>query len=411
MNSEYLFSEAEKCLMCKKPRCKENCPISTDIHKVIDLYKQGKIQEAGEMLFENNPLSLICSIVCYHREQCYGNCVLNSRNNAVEFFKIEEEISRKYLYGDNFEKVNSINQRVGIIGGGPAGISVALKLSKIGYDVTIFDKNEFLGGVLRYGIPSFRLNRDILNRIEEILIKMGVKIRYNILIGPSISIDKLFSDGYDAIFVGTGVWEPNILNIKGETFGHVNYAINYLKSPHTCRIGKNIIVIGAGNVAIDAARTASRNGSNVTIVYRRGLENMTASEDEILKSKEDGVKFEFYKSPAEITDEGVYFYEVKKSEEDNKFFVDESERVFIKGDSVIIAVSQGPKSNIISTCKELQVNKRGLIICNEFGETTKEGVFAGGDVVSGPDTVVGAVNTCNKVVESIHKYLLSKRER
>ncbi len=411
MSKDLLLQEAEKCLMCKRPKCKEHCPINTDIPTIIDLYKQNKLHEAGKILFENNPLSYICSIVCYHREQCYGNCILNARDKAVKFYKIEQEISEKYFYGDNFKKTNSIDQRVGVIGAGPSGIAVALKLSKLGYKVTIFEKNESIGGILKYGIPSFRLGRDVLNRLEEILYSMDVKIRYNFLIGPFISIDKLFNDGYDAIFIGTGVWQPNTLNIKGETFGNVSYAINYLKSPNSFKTGKKVIVVGGGNVALDAARTAKRNGSNVIVVYRKGMDNMPSSYDEIIKAKEDGVEFEFYKTPAEICDNGIYFYNVNKVDngESVDFIVDEDNKIFMECDSVIIAISQGPKNNIVSTCKEIKVNKHGLIICNENGETTKQGVFAAGDVVTGSKTVVGAVNSCNIVVDSIDKYLISKR--
>ena len=407
-HDKFLLEESNKCLLCKKPKCKSHCPISTDIPKIIELYKNKNLHEAGEILFKNNPLSLICSIVCYHKDQCFGNCVLNFKNNAVKFYEIENHISSKYLYEKKFKKEKYLNKKVAIIGGGPSGISMAFMLSDFGYDITIFEKNPGLGGVLKYGIPEFRLDKNILDKVEECLLDLEVKLRYNVLIGPSITIDKLFSDGYDAVFIGTGVGEPKSLNIKGETLGHVHYAIDYLVSPNSYRLGENIIVIGGGNVAMDAARTAKRNGSNVKIVYRKGLEDMPASKHELNETQIDGVDFEFFKSPIEITDKYISFCETEKieSEDGNYKFVSHYDKVLnMKADSIIIAISQGPKKNIISTCNELKVNEYGLLVCDEFGKTTKKGVFAAGDVVTGPKTVVDAVNNCKIVSKSIHKYL------
>lgn len=407
-NNEILLKESNKCLLCKIPKCKANCPISTDIPRIIELYINNKILEAGKILFKNNPLSLICSIVCYHEEQCLGNCVLNFKNNPVEFYKIENYISSKYLYENTFKKEKSINKRVCIIGSGPSGLSMAFFLCDLGYDVTIFEKNSSLGGVLRYGIPEFRLKKNILEKIEEILLNLNVKFRYNVLIGPSITIDKLFYDGYDAVFIGTGLWEAKSLNIKGETLGHVHYAIDYLVSPTSYKLGKNVVIIGGGNVAMDAARTAKRNGSNVTIVYRKDFEHMSASKGELEETKIDGIKFKLLKSPIEITNNSIKFCEIQKNiSEDGKYkFVPNYDKTYnIDADSVIIAVSQGPRKNIISTCPELKTNENGLLICDEFGLTTKKGVFAAGDVVSGPKTVVNAVNNSKLVSKSIHEYL------
>lgn len=411
LNNENLLNESKKCLLCKVPKCKLNCPINTDIPKIIELYNDKKFLEAGEILFKNNPLSLICSIVCYHEEQCLGNCVLNFKNNPVEFYKIEQHLSSKYLYENTFKKENFINKKIGIIGSGPAGLSMAFFLCNLGYDVTIFEKNPSLGGVLKYGIPEFRLDKNILKRIEEILLNLNVKFRYNVLIGPSITIDKLFYDGYDAVFIGTGLWEAKSLNIKGETLGHVHYAIDYLISPDSYNLGKNVIIIGGGNVAMDAARTAKRNGCDVTIVYRKDLDHISASKSELERTKLDGIKFEFLKSPIEITNNNISFCEVQKiiSENGECIFNTNYNKIHnINADSIIIAISQGPKKNIISTCSDLKTDKNGLIICDEFGLTTKKGVFAAGDVVSGAKTVVEAVNNSKIVSKSIHNYLTNQ---
>ena len=406
-----LKEEANRCFTCKVPKCKKYCPIDTPIPEIIQLFKENKIEEAGEKLFNNNPLSAICAIVCPHEDQCLGNCIRGIKDEPVSFHEIERFISRNYLKNVKLKQEDKLNERIAIIGSGPAGISLALILAKKGYKITIFEKKSHIGGVLRYGIPKFRLPVDILDDIENILLDLNVKIRYNALVGPVITIDKLFEDGYDAVFIGTGVWNPKPLNIKGETFGHVHYAIDYLKSPNSYKLGDNVIIIGAGNVAMDAARTAKYYGSkNVTVVYRKDFEDMTATKVEIDDAKEEGVNFELFKSPVEITDDGVIFIDTKKLDDERKTMVNiEGSEKLIKADSVIIAISQSPKNNIVSNTTNLDTNKYGLIITDDEGHTTKEGVFASGDVVTGAKTVVEAVANAKKVANSIQEYLKLKR--
>ena len=406
-----LKEEANRCFTCKVPKCKKYCTIDTPIPEIIQLFKENKIEEAGEKLFNNNPLSAICAIVCPHEDQCLGNCIRGIKDEPVSFHEIERFISRNYLKNVKLKQEDKLNERIAIIGSGPAGISLALILAKKGYKITIFEKKSHIGGVLRYGIPKFRLPLDILDDIENILLDLNVKIRYNALVGPVITIDKLFEDGYDAVFIGTGVWNPKPLNIKGETFGHVHYAIDYLKSPNSYRLGDNVIIIGAGNVAMDAARTAKYYGSkNVTVVYRKDFEDMTATKVEIDDAKEEGVNFELFKSPIEITDDGVIFIDTKKLDDERKTMVNiEGSEKLIKADSVIIAISQSPKNNIVSNTTNLDTNKYGLIITDDEGHTTKEGVFASGDVVTGAKTVVEAVANAKKVANSIQEYLKLKR--
>ena len=406
-----LKEEANRCFTCKVPKCKKYCPIDTPIPEIIQLFKENKIEEAGEKLFNNNPLSAICAIVCPHEDQCLGNCIRGIKDEPVSFHEIERFISRNYLKNVKLKQEDKLNERIAIIGSGPAGISLALILAKKGYKITIFEKKSHIGGVLRYGIPKFRLPLDILDDIENILLDLNVKIRYNALVGPVITIDKLFEDGYDAVFIGTGVWNPKPLNIKGETFGHVHYAIDYLKSPNSYKLGDNVIIIGAGNVAMDAARTAKYYGSkNVTVVYRKDFEDMTATKVEIDDAKEEGVNFELFKSPVEITDDGVIFIDTKKLDDERKTMVNiEGSEKLIKADSVIIAISQSPKNNIVSNTTNLDTNKYGLIITDDEGHTTKEGVFASVDVVTGAKTVVEAVANAKKVANSIQEYLKLKR--
>lgn len=408
---QYLIDEANRCLKCKNPKCKSHCPISTPIPEVIRLYEEEKIHEAGKMLFDNNPLSAICAIVCPHEDQCKGNCIRGLKGEPIRFHDIERQISEAYLEELTIDKEADNHHKVAVVGSGPAGITAAILLAQKGYQVTMFEMRDKIGGVLTYGIPEFRLPRSIVNNLEAKLIQLGVKIKPNTLVGPVITLDKLLLDGYDAIFIGTGVWSPKTLDIKGETLGHSIYAIDYLKNPSAYRLGDRVCVIGAGNVAMDAARTAKYYGSkDVKICYRRGFENMTATKVEINEAKEEGVEFNLYQSPVEITDEGVIFVSTRQVErEDGRPGLENipgSEKLY-PCDSVIIAVSQSPQNNIVSTSPEIET-KYGLLVTDEVGHTTKEGVFACGDVVSGAKTVIEAVVAAKIVARSIDEYLKNK---
>ena len=410
-----LKEEANRCLLCKNARCRQNCPINTSIPEVIKLFKDNELDKAGEILFNNNPLSVICSVVCPHEEQCKGNCIKGIKGEGINFPQIENYISRKFLESIKFEENKFLKDRIAIVGSGPAGITIAFILALKGYKITIFESKERIGGVLRYGIPEFRLPKEILDKIHRKLIEVGVKIRPNTLIGPVITIDKLFEDGYKAIFIGTGVWNPKPLNIKGESLGNVHYAIYYLKAPSVYNLGKRVYVIGAGNVAMDAARTAKRNGAEeVCIIYRKGFEDMTATKAEIEEAKEDGIKFELFKAPLEILEEGLKYIETKKVTDDKgKVSVMPMEKTegFYECNSIIIAVSQSPKNNIVSNNKGIEINKYGLIITDELGHTTRKGVFASGDVVTGAATVVQAVNYAKTVANSIDKFCINLKSK
>lgn len=402
-----LLDEANRCLLCKKPNCKKNCPIDTPIPDIISLYREGKIKEAGEILFNNNPLSVICSLVCIHEDQCKGNCVRGIKGEPIRFHEIEQEISEQYLKEVRFKDIEKDKGRIAIIGGGPAGITAAFILARKGYNITIFEAHDKIGGVLRYGIPEYRLPKQLVDTLEERLLELGVKIRPNTVIGPVISLDRLLEDSYKAVFIGTGVWNPKTLDIKGETLGNVHFAIDYLKSPQTYRLGEKVAVIGAGNVAMDAARTAKRNGAEVTILYRKSFDEMPASKQEIMETREDGVKFELFKAPLEITEKGVKLAateNVTDAEGKIRTKIIQGKEEFFQCDSVIVAVSQTPKSNIVSNTTELDTNRWGLIVTDEKGNTTKKGTFACGDVVTGAKTVVEAAAQAKIVAETIDEY-------
>lgn len=408
---KYLLNEAKRCLKCKNPKCQTNCPINTPIPEVITLFEEHKIHEAGAVLFKNNPLSAVTALVCPHESQCKGNCVRGLKGEPVRFCEIEQYIASEYLKESSIEKAPDNKFKIAIVGSGPAGISVAMILAIKGYNVTIFESRDKIGGVLLYGIPEFRLARNIISGLENKLRQLGVKIKPNTTVGPVITLDKLFSDGYDAIFIGTGVWNPKILNIKGETLGHSIYAIDYLKNPAAYKLGARVCVIGAGNVAMDAARTAKYHGaSDVQIFYRRGLEDMTATKAEIAATKNEGIPFNFFKTPVEITDEGVIFATTKKITNEkggSNILIMANSEVLFSCDNIIIAASQLPQSNIVATTPEL-ITKYGLIVTDSLGHTSKKGVFASGDVVSGAKTVIEAVVAAKIAANSIHEYLISK---
>lgn len=406
---DILLKEANNCLLCKNARCQKNCPINTPIPEIIKLYKEGNIDKAGKILFENNPLSSICAIVCPHEDQCRGNCIKGIKGEPVRFHEIENEISSNYLKNLKMEKPKSNGVKVAIIGSGPAGITVAFELATRGYDVTIFEKNEKIGGILTYGIPEFRLPRTIIDSLERKLKELGVKIKINALVGPVVTLDKLFEDGYKSIFIGTGVWNPKKLNIKGETLGHVHYAIDYLRSPQSYDLGDKVIVIGAGNVAMDAARSAKHYGSkDVHIAYRRDFSDMTATKHEIHEAKEEGILFDTFKAPVEIVDDGIILMDTKKiiNEDGNTSLinVEKSEKLY-KCDSILIAVSQVARNTIVANNAGLEIKKSGLLLTDDEGHTTREGVFACGDVTHGAATVIEATVAAKKISNSMDEYL------
>lgn len=407
--SSAVINEAKRCLKCKNPLCKKGCPVGTAVPEMMQFFLQGKMHEAGQMLFENNPLSIVCSLICPHTKQCEGHCILNKKGTPIAVGTVEHYISDYYLNYVTSEKPKDPKRKVGIIGSGPAGITIAFILAMKGYDITLFDAHDKIGGVLRYGIPEFRLSKSILDKIHEKLVAMGVKIRPNINVGPVISIDDLFRDGYKAVFIGTGVWRPNGLTLKGESLGNVHYAIDYLKNPSVYRLGKKVCVVGAGNVAMDVARTVLRHDvHDVTVMFRGGEEHVEADEIEVEYAKIDGVQFEYYKQPVEFTDNGVKYISTTSVEgEEGKFYfepVDESSELF-ECDSVIVSVGQGPRNTLIRSTKGIEITSRGLLATDDHGKTTREGVFASGDVVTGAKTVVEAVRLSKIVADEMDQYV------
>lgn len=401
--ADHVINEAKRCLNCKKPMCRTGCPINTPIPQMIHEFLNGGITEAGKMVFENNPLSIICSLVCDHEAQCEGHCIRGIKESSVHISSIENYISSNYF--DKMEIVRDPlkNKKAAVIGSGPAGITIATILAKRGYDVTVFESRENIGGVLRYGIPEFRLPKSILDNYRKKLYKLGVRFRPNTTIGGAISVDDLFRDGYLAVFIGTGVWRPNSLNIKGESLGNVHFAIDYLVNPDSYDLGEKVAIIGAGNSAMDVARTALRKGAREVTVYTHS-EKVRASVREVEYAQIDGVNFEYCKSPVELTDKGPIFADIIINEDGEKMVQAGTEKLY-PADTTFIAVSQGPKDKIVSTTQGIDVNQRGLITVDENGKTTRNGIFAAGDVVNGAKTVVEAVKFSKAVADAMDEYM------
>lgn len=402
----HVMDEANRCLGCKNPQCQKGCPIHTPIPEVIKLLKANKLDEAGWMLFENNPLTTVCSLICNHENQCEGHCVLGKKGAPVHFSVIENYISSTYASKMTKGPAPSNGIKVAIVGSGPAGITIAILLARMGYQVTIFESKDKIGGILRYGIPEFRLPKAVIDDIQYRHLEMkGIKIRPNTKIGGAIGVEDLFRDGYKAIFIGTGVWKANTLGIKGETFGNVHYAINYLNNPDVYKLGEKVIVIGAGNAAMDVARTAMRHGTReVTCFSLR--KKIAASHYEFSYAQLEGVDFEYNKKPVEIVDEGVIFRDIIENEDGTLTEVEGSDKLY-PASSIIISISQGPQNQIVNTTEGLQANSRGLLIADENGQTSRPGIFASGDVVNGARTVVEAVAYSKTVAEAMHQYIQS----
>ena len=404
----HVIDEAKRCLNCKKPRCQEGCPIHTPIPVMIQMLLQGEMPEAAEMVFANNPLSVICSLVCDHEKQCEGHCVKGIKGEPVHISSIENYISDTCFDRMKLEQLPKNGKRIAVVGAGPAGITIAILMACRGYKVTIFEVKEKIGGIMRYGIPEFRLPKSILDRYYVKMKELGILFRPNFALGGSTGVEDLLRDGYHAVFIGTGTWRPYQLHIPGETFGNVHYGINYLNNPDVYDLGDRVLVIGAGNAAMDVARTSIRKGSRHVTVYSI-TEIPAASPKEVEYAKLDGVEFEYLQTAIEIRDEGAIICDVEWTE-DGKLVKKEETSRLVPADSIIISISQGPQDRIVNRDKELQVDDRGLLKTDANGETTMPGIFASGDVVTGAKTVVEAVKYSKMIADAMDEYVKTHYE-
>ena len=399
----HIVTEANRCLNCKNPGCQKACPVHTPIPQIIQLFKEDRLMEAGEMLFENNPMSLVCSIVCNHEKQCAGGCIRGIKDTPVHFSSIETYISDMYLDRMTVTRPEPKGKSVAVIGSGPAGITAAVELARHGYSVTVFEWKGKIGGLLQYGIPEFRLPKSVIDRYQGRMEEMGIRIRTNTTIGSVLMIDNLFRDGYKSVFIGTGAELPRRLDIEGESLGNVIFGLNYLANPKGHKLGDRVAVIGMGNAAIDVARTALRNGTRHVTLYARS-KNVTASSSEVAYAELDGAEFVFGMQIQKITPEGPVFKRAIFDEEDRVVGY-EDELVQVQADSTVISISQVPRRKLVRTTVGLELSEKGTLLVDENYMTTKPGVFAAGDVCTGAKTVVHAVQGAKLAAQAMMRYM------
>lgn len=429
---EEAMKEAARCLRCKKPFCRPGCPVEIDIPEFIGFIADGKFREAAESLAVYSSLPAVCGRVCPQETQCEKTCILGKKGDPVAIGKLErfaaDWAQRNDIHVGSCALKNG--HKVAIIGSGPAGVTCAGEMAKKGYDVTIFEALHEPGGVLVYGIPEFRLPLDGVVRPElDNLKHLGVQIETNVIVGKTITIDQIFEEGYEAIFIGSGAGLPKFMNIPGENLNGVFSANEFLtrtnlmkafdpKYATPIKVGARTAVIGGGNVAMDAARTAKRLGSDVTVVYRRTQEELPARVEEVHHAIEEEIHFEMLTSPTAIhaNEDGwvksmtCIRYELGEPDESGR-----RRPVAIPGsefelevDTIIMALGTSPNPLIASTTEGLETNKWECIVADEKGQTSVEGVFAGGDAVTGAATVILAMGAGKDAAKAMDEYIMNK---
>ena len=433
-NKEEAMEEASRCINCKNAQCIKGCPVSINIPGFIEKVKEGDVEAAYQVISESSALPAVCGRVCPQESQCEGKCIRGIKGEPVSIGKLERFVAdwatEKGIKPQGAKEKNG--KKVAVIGSGPAGLTCAGDLAKMGYDVTIFEALHEAGGVLVYGIPEFRLPKTkvVAKEIENVK-SLGVKIETNVVIGKSVTIDELLhEEGFDAVFIGSGAGLPKFMGIPGEQANGVFSANEYLTRSNLMKAfdessttpimrGKKVAVVGGGNVAMDAARTALRLGGEVHIVYRRSEEELPARVEEVHHAKEEGIIFDLLTNPVEILEDekgwvkGIKCIKMELGEPDESgrrrpVEVPGSEFV-IDVDTVIMSLGTSPNPLISSTTEGLEVNKWKCIVADEeFGKTTKEGVYAGGDAVTGAATVILAMGAGKAGAKGIDEYLKNK---
>jgi glutamate synthase (NADPH) small chain len=425
--------EASRCIQCKNPACVKGCPVEVQIPEFIDLVRQGKFIEAARKIKETNVLPAVCGRVCPQEEQCEMPCVLSKKYEPVAIGRLERFVADFERVTNNVEipeVAHSTGKRVAIVGAGPAGLTVAGDLVRLGHEVVIFEALHKPGGVLMYGIPEFRLPKDIVEAEVEWVRKLGAKIEYNVVVGKTVTIDELLEEeGFHTVFIGTGAGLPYFMNIPGENLIGVYSANEYLTRSNLMKAylfpeadtplakGRHVAVVGGGNVAMDAARTAMRMGAEkVYVVYRRSKKEMPARIEEIHHAEEEGIEFHFLTNPVRFlgNDEGwVTEVESQRMELGEPDASGRRRPVPVKGsefrlpvDIVVMSIGNGANPLVPATTPGLDTNKWGNILADqETGKTSKKGVFAGGDIVIGAATVILAMGAGRKAAAAMHEYL------
>ena len=428
---EMAIDEANRCLNCKNKPCMNGCPVSVKIPEFISLMKDGDFEGAYQKIKETNALPAICGRVCPQEKQCESKCVRGIKGEPVGIGRLERFAADYHMaHGEDEVSIPEPNgKKVAVVGSGPSGLTVAGDLAKRGYKVTVYEAFHTAGGVLMYGIPEFRLPKDIVQKEISNLKKMGVDIETNVVIGRTLTVDELFNDmGYDAVYIGSGAGLPKFMGIEGESLNGVYSANEFLTRINLMKgykfpeydtpvyVGKNVAVLGGGNVAMDAARCAKRLGAeNVYIIYRRGREELPARAEEVEHAEQEGIVFKLLQNPVKIlgnedgwvTGMEVIHMELGEPDESGRrrpVPIKGSEEV-LEMDTVVVSIGQSPNPLIRQTTEGLETNNRGCIIADEVGKTTKAKVYAGGDVVTGAATVILAMGAGKKAAEAIDKEL------
>ncbi len=433
---EQAVSEAQRCIQCPKPQCIQGCPVELDIPAFVKEIREKNFDEAIRKVKEKNSLPAICGRVCPQETQCQQFCVLGKKGDPLSIGRLERFVADYELQkGVTVQaRKSSVGGKVAVVGSGPAGLTAAADLAKLGHEVVIFEALHAPGGVLMYGIPEFRLPKKIVKAEVDYIRKLGVEVKNDNMIGRLYTIDELFKQGFDAVFIGTGAGLPNFMGIPEENLGGIYSAneflirVNLMKAymfpeyDTPIKVGKKVVVIGGGNVAMDSARCSLRLGAEeVWIVYRRSKKEMPARLEEVENAEEEGIKFKFLTTPIRFLGDksgwvtGMECIAMQLGEPD------ESGRrrpIPIKGsefvmevDTVVVAIGQTPNPIIQRTTKSLETTRWGTIVVREkTGKTSKKGVYAGGDVVSGAATVISAMGAGKRAARSIHKYLKRKKK-
>ncbi len=430
---EMAIEEANRCLNCPKKPCMDGCPVNVPIPGFIEKVAEGDFEAAYEIITSENALPAICGRVCPQENQCEGKCVRGIKGEPVGIGRLERFVADYHMAHSAQMplQIEKNGKKVAVVGCGPAGLTCAGELAKKGYEVTIFEALHKAGGVLSYGIPEFRLPKDLVAKEIENVKNLGVTIETNVIIGRSLTIDDLMEDGYQAVFVGSGAGLPRFLNIPGENLLGVYSANEFLtrvnlmkaykfpEAPTPVKVGKHVAVVGAGNVAMDAARTAKRLGAEqVYIVYRRGEDEVPARQEEVHHAKEEGIIFKLLNNPCEIHGEdgwvtGIEVVRQELGEPDESGRRSpvpvEGSNYIIPVETVVIAIGQSPNPLIRQTTPGLETQRWGGIIVDEDTmKTSKDGVYAGGDTVTGAATVILAMGAGKKAAQSIDEYLSEK---
>ena len=426
---EQAKDEAERCLGCKHKPCVGGCPVAIDIPAFIGKIKEGDIEGAYQILNQSTSLPAVCGRVCPQEVQCEAKCVRGIKGEPVAIGRLERFVADWHREHSKEEHIDtkSNGKKVAVIGSGPAGLTCAGDLAKEGYDVTVFEALHVAGGVLVYGIPEFRLPKAIVQAEIEKLKQIGVKIETNVVVGKTLAVDELFDEGFDAVFIGSGAGLPRFMKIPGENLNGVYSANEFLTRVNLMKAyredsktpvlhAKNVAVVGGGNVAMDAARCAKRLGAeNVYIVYRRSLDEMPARKEEVEHAMEEGIHFNVLTNPKEIVGDenkfvsGIRCVEMELGEPDEsgrRRPIEKADSEFVLPvDAVVMSIGTSPNPLIKSTTEGLQTNSHGCIVTDDNGKTSREGVYAGGDAVTGAATVILAMGAGKTAAKSIKEYL------